>query len=570
MLITYLDKDKDIPDTEIRGQWRALDANEVKTVVNANQQALAAVIQVAVDTAVAAVLSGAPGALNTLLELAAALGNDPNFAATVTNALALKAPLASPTFSGTPSLPTGTIGVTQVNGDNSTKLSTTAYADAKVAQTINNGILTSAPSQNEVFDALATKQDTLVSGTTIKQVQGVSILGSGNINLIDDAIVDGEAKAPSQNAVYDALALKATIQYVDDVVASLGINFKAVPAAVATTANITLSGEQTINGVLTSASKVLVKDQTSQSQNGLYISAAGAWSRSTDADTGAELEGAAINVTGGSQAGNWWQITKNITLGGSSIIWIPIGSNAPDATALIKGIMRLYIGTGSNTDGTMDQNSITQALALKSPLISPAFTTPNLGTPSAATLTNATGLPIAGISGLASGIAALLAAATSANLAAAISDETGTGALVFATSPTMVTPALGTPTVIILTNATGLPLTTGVTGTLPVANGGNGTTTGISNAVQNALNAKTTNTNFAVGVTPTGAINGDIDGNGNKVFDIGQAIVNGSSEWFLGPGRLTEGIDYTIVGSVATFVFAPETGSTIRVNFIRP
>ena len=64
----------------------------------------------------------------------------------------------------------------------------------------------------------------------------------------------------------------------------------------------------------------------------------------------------------------------------------------------------------------------------------------------------------------AAGVAAFIATPSSANLATAVTDETGSGALVFANSPTLVTPALGTPSAIVLTNATGLPIATGVAG----------------------------------------------------------------------------------------------------------
>jgi hypothetical protein len=73
--------------------------------------------------------------------------------------------------------------------------------------------------------------------------------------------------------------------------------------------------------------------------------------------------------------------------------------------------------------------------------------TPVLGTPQSGALTNCTGLPVAtGISGLGTGVATFLATPSSANLRTALTDETGTGSAVFATTPTLVTPVIGAAT----------------------------------------------------------------------------------------------------------------------------
>ena len=95
-----------------------------------------------------------------------------------------------------------------------------------------------------------------------------------------------------------------------------------------------------------------------------------------------------------------------------------------------------------------------------------AFVTFNgaLGTPSSGDLTNCTGITPSNIGGLGAGVATWLGTPSSANLAAAVTDETGSGALVFATSPTLVSPALGTPTSVNLTYGTNLPISTGVDG----------------------------------------------------------------------------------------------------------
>ncbi|MBB7575909.1 tail fiber protein, partial [Escherichia coli] len=85
-----------------------------------------------VKSAITALINGAPGTLDTLKEIAAAINNDPNFSTTINNALALKAPLASPALTGVPTAPTA------AQGTNNTQIATTAYVRAAISALVGS------------------------------------------------------------------------------------------------------------------------------------------------------------------------------------------------------------------------------------------------------------------------------------------------------------------------------------------------------------------------------------------------------------------------------------------------
>jgi hypothetical protein len=322
------------------------------------------------------------------------------------------------------------------------KIVNSAVTEAKIADSaVTSAKIANGTIVNEDINASAAIAQSKIDGLTTDLAAKLALAGgtmSGAIAMGTNKITGLGDPTSAQDA--------ATKNYVDTTVQ--GIDWKASVKA-ATTANVTLASDlengDVLDGVtLATGDRVLVKDQSTGSENGIYVvKVSGAPDRSTDADAGAEVTAnfAVFVEQGTANADSGFTLTNNgsVTIGSTALVFTQF-----------TGLGQIVAGTGlDKTGNTLDIDSTvvtltgTQTLTNKT-LTSPTLTTPDLGTPSAGTLTNATGLPVAtGISGLGTGVATFLATPSSANLASALTDESGSSTVAFTNSPTFVTPTLG-------------------------------------------------------------------------------------------------------------------------------
>jgi hypothetical protein len=158
-----------------------------------------------VQTELADLVNSAPATLDTLNELATALGNDASFSTTVTNSIALKAPLASPALTGTPTAPTATAGT------NTTQLATTAFVKTEITSSVQPGAVyqTSAPSSPAVGQIwIDSDQDVTTFDSNIIRRKSITATAGQTVFTTDLPFIDG-----FEQVFFNGLLLLKTSDY---------------------------------------------------------------------------------------------------------------------------------------------------------------------------------------------------------------------------------------------------------------------------------------------------------------------------------------------------------------------
>ena len=403
--------------TNITGTAAGLTAGNVTTNANltGDVTSVGNATSIAAGVIVDADINASAGIADTKLATISTASKVSNSATTATSANTASAIVAR---DGSGNFTAGTITANLTGNVSGSSGSTTGNAATATA-------LQTARAINGVnFDGTAAITVTAAAGTLSGNTLAAGVTASSLTSL--GTIASLTATAGTISTTPSASTDIANKLYVDTV--AQGLDAKASCVA-ATTADITLSGAQTIDGVsVVAGNRVLVKNQSLSQNNGIYLCASGSWTRTTDADTWDELTSAFTFIEQGTVNGDCGFVcTANAggTLGTTALPW-----------SQFSGAGTFTAGTGLTLTGSVF--SLTSPVAVA-----------NGGT---------------GLTSLGSGVATFLGTPSSANLAAAVSDETGSGSLVFATSPTLVTPILGTPQSGTLTSCTGLPISTGVSG----------------------------------------------------------------------------------------------------------